>query len=104
MRTWAANVSWQPRRIARRAARPDDWVRGLPVYAWILGAGISLAATVSIVLSFLYVLAGRPLADNLNVWLVAKMIVAPNVFISGYASSLDLGRRIRSVRASVSSP
>jgi hypothetical protein len=90
--------------IARRAARPDDWVRGLPVYAWILGAGISLAATVSIVLSFLSVLAGRPLADNLNVWLVAKMIVAPNVFLSGYASSLDLGRRIRSVRASISSP
>ena len=87
--------------IARRTARPDDWVRGLPVYAWILGAGISLAATVSIVLSFLYVLAGRPLADNLNVWLVAKMVVAPNVFLSGYAASLDLGRKIRSARREI---
>jgi hypothetical protein len=84
--------------FARWTAAADDWVRGLPVYAWLLGAGISLLATVFIVLSFLYVLAGRPLADDFNAWLVAKMIVAPNVFVSGYASSLDLGRRIRSGR------
>jgi len=87
--------------IARWTAAPDDWVRGLPVYAWLLGGGISLLATVFIVVSFLDVLAGRPLADNFNAWLVAKMIVAPNVFISGYASSLDLGRRIRSGRPEV---
>src|SRR5947209_5559330 len=85
--------------IVRRTARADDWARGLPVYAWILAAGISLVATVFIVLSFLYVLAGRPLADDFNAWLVAKVIVAPNVFLSGYASSLDLGRRIRAARA-----
>ena len=84
--------------IVRRTAPADDWARGLPVYAWILAAGISLVATVSIVLSFLYVLAGQPLADNFNAWLVAKVIVAPNVFLSGYASSLDLGRRIRATR------
>src|SRR5205814_840091 len=87
--------------IVRRTAPADDWARGLPVYAWILAAGISLVATVSIVLSFLYVLAGQPLADNFNAWLVAKVIVAPNVFLSGYASSLDLGRRIRAVRTKV---
>ncbi|TLZ68670.1 MAG: hypothetical protein E6K12_00630, partial [Methanobacteriota archaeon] len=50
--------------IVRRMARADDWARGLPVYAWTLAAGISLVATVFIVLSFLYVLAGRPLADD----------------------------------------
>ena len=88
--------------IVRRTAPADDWARGLPVYAWILAAGISLVATVSIVLSFLYVLAGNPLADNFNAWLVAKVIVAPNVFLSGYASSLDLGRRIRAVRTKAS--
>lgn len=87
--------------VARRTAPPEDWVRGLPAYAWVLGAGISLLATVFIVLSFLSVLAGRPLADNFNAWLVAKMIVAPNVFLSGYAASLDLGRRIRSGRPEV---
>src|SRR2546421_4892179 len=84
--------------VVRRTARPDDWARGLPVYAWIVAAGISLVATVFIVLSFLYVLAGRPLADDFNAWIVAKVIVAPNVFLSGYASSLDLGRRIRAAR------
>ena len=84
--------------FVRRTAPADDWARGLPVYAWILAAGISLVATVFIVLSFLYVLAGRPLADDFNAWLVAKVIVAPNVFLSGYASSLDLGRRIRATR------
>ena len=87
--------------IVRRTAAADDWARGLPVYAWILAAGISLVATVFIVLSFLYVLAGRPLADDFNAWLVAKVIVAPNVFLSGYASSLDLGRRIRAMRVRI---
>jgi hypothetical protein len=84
--------------IARRTAEPDDWVRGLPAYAWLLAAVISLLATVFIVLSFLSVVAGQSLADNFNAWLIAKVIVAPNVFISGYASSLDLGRRIRASR------
>src|SRR5256884_1253243 len=84
--------------IVRRTAGADDWARGLPVYAWILAAGISLVGTVFIVLSFLYVLAGRPLADDFHAWLVSKVIVAPNVFLSGYASSLDLGRRIRAAR------
>src|SRR2546427_2019010 len=87
--------------IVRRTARSDDWARGLPVYAWILAAGISLVATVFIVLSFLYVLAGRPLADDFHAWLVAEVAVAPNVFLSGYASRLDLGRRIRAKRTRV---
>src|SRR5438105_541525 len=43
-------------------------------------------------------IAALPLADDVNAWLVAKVIVAPNVFLSGYASSLDLGRRIRAAR------
>ena len=90
--------------LARWKAPGEDWVRGLPAYAWLLASGISLAATAFIVLSFLYVLAGREPLENLNVWLVAKMIVAPNVFLSGYASSLDLGRRIRSGRASTRPP
>jgi hypothetical protein len=84
--------------IARWTAGPYDWVGRLPAVAWMLASGISLLATVFIVLSFLYVLAGRPLADDFNAWLVAKVIVAPNVFLSGYASSLDLGRKIRSGR------
>lgn len=87
--------------IVRRTAPPEDWTRGLPAYAWILAAGISLVATVAIVLSFLDVLAGGPLEDNFNASLVAKVIVAPNVFISGYASSLDLGLRIRSRRTGI---
>src|SRR2546425_4891621 len=64
--------------IVRRTARADDWARGLPVYAWILGTGISLVATVFIVLSFLYVLARRPPAGDFNPWLLPKGILAPN--------------------------
>lgn len=84
--------------IARWTAPPYDWVGRLPVVPWVVGAVVSLAATASIVLSFLYVLAGRLLADDFNAWLIAKVIVAPNVFLSGYASSVDLGRKIRSGR------
>lgn len=84
--------------IARWTAPPYDWVGRLPVVPWIAGGAVSLAATASIVLSFLQVLAGRPLADDFNAWLIAKVIVAPNLFLSGYAASLDLGRKIRSGR------
>lgn len=84
--------------FARWTAGPYDWIGRLPAVAWILAAAISLVATVFIVLSFLYVLAGRSLADDFNAWLIAKVIVAPNVFLSGYASSLELGRKIRSGR------
>ncbi len=75
-----------------RAASADDWARGLPVYAWVVAAGVSLAATILIVLSFIAVLQGAPIAVNVGAWLIAKMVVAPNLFISGYASSLQLGR------------
>jgi len=75
-----------------RAASADDWARGLPVYAWVVAAGVSLAATILIVLSFVAVLQGAPISVNVGAWLIAKMIVAPNLFISGYASSLQLGR------------
>jgi len=75
-----------------RLAPPHDWARGLPVYAWVLGAGVSLVATTLIAIAFVGVLWGGSLAGNFNAWVVAKMIVAPNIFISGYASSLQLGR------------
>ncbi len=75
-----------------RAASADDWARGLPVYGWVVAAGVSLAATILIVLSFMAVLGGAPIAVNAGAWLIAKMVVAPNLFISGYASSLQLGR------------
>ncbi len=80
--------------LDRRGAAADDWVRGLPVYAWTVAAGISLVATVSIALSLLAALTGGPLAGNFNLALLAKLIVAPNIFISGYASSLQLGREM----------
>ncbi len=83
-----------------RAASADDWARGLPVYAWVVAAGVSLAATVLIVLSLAAVLEGAPIAVNVGAWLIAKMIVAPNLFISGYASSLQLGRSAARARAS----
>ena len=83
-----------------RAASADDWARGLPVYAWVVAAGVSLVATILIVLSLAAVLEGAPIAVNVGAWLIAKMIVAPNLFISGYASSLQLGRSAARARAS----
>ena len=85
----------------RETAR-DDWVFGLPVYAWVLASGVSLVATVSIALSLASVLAGGSLAENFNLSLVAKIIVAPNIFISGYASSLQLGREMSRIRSRTS--
>ena len=85
--------------LDRRETARDDWVRGLPVYAWVLASGISLVATVFIALSLASVLAGGSLAENFNLSLVAKIIVAPNIFISGYASSLQLGREMSRVRS-----
>jgi len=75
-----------------RAASSDDWARGLPVYAWVVAAGVSLAATILIVRSLAAVLEGAPIAVNVGAWLIAKMVVAPNLFISAYVSSLQLGR------------
>ncbi|HEX9340770.1 MAG TPA: hypothetical protein VF992_06325 [Thermoplasmata archaeon] len=87
-----------------RIASEDDWARGLPVYAWTLAAGVSFVATVFIAFSVVSVLRGGRVADAYPGWVLAKLVVAPNVFISGYASSLQLGRSAARALAPADAP
>lgn len=72
-------------------AEEEDWVRGLPVYAWLLGALLSLVGTVVIVAAFLPVLGGGVVGSSFDAGAILKLLIAPNIFISGYAASLRLG-------------
>ncbi len=87
--------------LSSRGARHDDWVRGLPVYAWLLASMVSLLATILIAVSFVGVLWSLPLSLSFGAWLVAKLVIAPNLFISGYASSLHLGRSLSRARSAI---
>lgn len=74
-----------------RRAPEEEWVRGLPAYAWLVGALISLAGTAAVVLGLLPVLSGGVPDSSVTVGAVLKLLVAPNVFLSGYVASLQLG-------------
>lgn len=78
-----------------REAGDDEWVRGLPAYAWLLGAIVSLGGTAAVVVGLLPVLRGGPIGPIFTTGAILKLLVAPNLFLSGYVTSLQLGRAIR---------
>lgn len=74
----------------RRAGR-DEWVKGLPAYAWLMAAAVSLAGTALVVYGLLVVLGGGEIMSSVTAGAVLKLLVAPNLFLSGYVASLQLG-------------
>ena len=81
-----------------RRASEGEWTAGLPAYVWVLGAGVSLLSTILIVMALLPVLAGGLLGSTFTSGVVGKLLVAPNVMLSGYLSSLQLGRSLKAAR------
>ncbi len=74
-----------------RQAGPEEWVRGLPVYAWLVAAAVSLAGTAVVVFALLPVLGGGESGTGVAVGATLKLLVAPNLFLSGYVGSFQLG-------------
>jgi len=78
--------------IDYRRASDVEWVKGVPAYAWLLGTGLSFVSTILIVAALLPVLGGGLLGSTFTGGAIGKLLVAPNVMLSGYVSSLQLGR------------
>jgi len=78
--------------IDYRRASHVEWVAGVPAYAWLLGTGLSFVSTILIVAALLPVLGGGFLGSTFTAGAIGKLLVAPNIMLSGYASSLQLGR------------
>lgn len=76
--------------IGLRRDGADDWARELPATTWLLAAVVSLAGTLVLVLSLASQLQGQP-AGSLLAGALLKLILAPNLFITAYFSSLQLG-------------
>src|SRR5437867_4051196 len=81
-----------------RRSSEGEWTAGLPAYVWILGAGVSLLSTILIVAGLLPVLSGGLLGSTFTSGVVGKLLVAPNMMLSGYLSSLQLGRSLTAAR------
>ena len=81
--------------IDYRRASDVEWVKGVPAYAWLLGTGLSFVSTILIVAALLPVLAGGLIGPTFVAGAVGKLLVAPNLMLSGYVSSSDLGRVAR---------
>jgi hypothetical protein len=75
-----------------RRSSEGEWSFAVPAYAWVLGTGLSFVSTVLIVAAFLPVLAGGYLGLTFNAGAIGKLLVVPNIMLSGYTSSLRLGR------------
>jgi len=78
--------------IDYRRASDVEWVKGVPAYAWLLGTGLSFVSTILIVAALLPVLGGGFLGSTFTAGAIGKLLVAPNIMLSGYVSSLQLGR------------
>ena len=78
----------------RRSPR-TEWSLGAPAYAWVVGTGLSFVSTILIAAALLPVLAGGLIGPTFVAGAVGKLLVAPNIMLSGYVSSLDLGRVAR---------
>ena len=89
--------------IDYRRASDVEWVKGVPAYAWLLGTGLSFVSTILIVAALLPVLDGGFLGSTFTGGAIGKLLVAPNVMLSGYVSSLQLGRAAIAARRSWSS-
>jgi hypothetical protein len=81
--------------IDYRRSSDEEWTSGIPAYAWIMGTGLSFVSTILIVAALLPVLAGGLIGPTFIAGAVGKLLVAPNLMLSGYVSSLDLGRVAR---------
>src|SRR5436309_2649623 len=85
-----------------RRASEREWSLGVPAYAWLLGTGFSLVSTILIVVALLPVLAGGLLGPTFTAGALGKLLVTPNIMLSGYTASMQLSRvamRGRSGRA-----
>ena len=78
--------------IDYRRSAGTEWSLGAPAYAWAFGTGMSFVSTILIVAALLPVLAGGFLGPTFNAGAIGKLLVAPNIMMSGYTSSLRLGR------------
>jgi len=81
-----------------RRSSEGEWTAGLPAYVWVLGAAVSLLSTILIVTALLPVLGAGLLGSTFTSGVVGKLLVAPNVMLSGYLSSLQLGRSLKAAR------
>jgi len=78
--------------IDYRRASDVEWAKGVPAYAWLLGTGLSFVSTILIVAALLPVLGGGFIGSTFTAGAIGKLLVAPNMMLSGYVSSLQLGR------------
>jgi len=78
--------------IDYRRASDVEWAKGVPAYAWLLGTGLSFVSTILIVAALLPVLGGGFIGSTFTAGAIGKLLVAPNIMLSGYVSSLQLGR------------
>jgi len=69
-----------------------EWVAGVPAYAWLLGTGLSFVSTILIVAALLPVLSGGFQGPTFIAGAIGKLLVAPNIMLSAYVSSLQLAR------------
>ena len=82
-----------------RRSSEREWSLGVPAYAWLLGTGFSLVSTILIVLALLPVLAGSFLGPTFTAGAIGKLLVTPNIMLSGYTASLQLSRVARRGRS-----
>jgi len=75
-----------------RRSSGTEWSLAAPAYAWVVGTGMSFLSTILIVASLLPVLAGGYLGSTFNAGAIGNLLVVPNIMLSGYTSSLRLGR------------
>jgi len=78
-----------------RRSSGTEWSLGAPAYAWVVGTGLSFVSTILIAAALLPVLAGGLLGSTFVAGAVGKLLVVPNIMLSGYVSSLDLSRVAR---------
>jgi len=76
--------------IGLRRDPTNDWAHELPMTTWLLAAVVSLVGTLVLVQSMASQLQGQP-AGYLLAGALLKLILAPNLFISAYFRSLQLG-------------
>ena len=81
-----------------RRASDVEWTAGIPAYAWLMGTGLSLVSTILVVAALLPVLGGGVLGSTFTGGVLGKLLVAPNIMLSGYASSIRLGRTANAAR------
>ena len=75
-----------------RRSSEREWSLGVPAYAWLLGTGFSFVSTILVAIAFLPVLAGGFLGATFTAGAIGKLLVTPNIMLSGYTASLQVSR------------